>query len=91
MFANSPSQQHEMQYVGVEQKGKWDLEFEFICAECGYRVAIPLFEVLASGDFNVSHADSIDGPPTLLITLQEKNLELPDPFKSFFDALEDDK
>jgi hypothetical protein len=90
MFANSSSQQHEMQYVGIEQKGKWDLEFEFICPDCGYRVAVPLFEVLANGEFTVSHAENIDGPQTLLITLQEKNIELPDVFKGFFDTYEDD-
>ena len=90
MSVYSDLQQHDMECVRIEQNDNRDLVFEFVCHECGYNVVLPLFKVLARGNLNVSHAGSTDELPSLLITLQEKDIELPQSFKDFFEALEGD-
>ena len=91
MSVNPDAQLHEMECIRIDQTGNRDLEFEFACTVCGYDVVLPLFEVLARGDIEVSHADSEHGLKSILITLHERDTELPQCFRAFLGALEDDE
>lgn len=88
MVRNLDTQQHEMQFVRTERNEKDDIEFEFVCLECGYREVVPFLEVFICGDLSVSHEISNDGGSALLIRVQKGQTNLPECFKDFFGSLE---
>lgn len=77
---------HEMDCSRIDKNSNGDLEFEFDCLECDYKKIVPLFEVLAAGDVKVSHTSPDDGPPQLLVTLKQIDIDVPQVFKDFFDS-----
>jgi predicted RNA-binding Zn-ribbon protein involved in translation (DUF1610 family) len=90
MSADNNSKPHRMECVRVYQNEIGDLEFEFVCPECGYEEVLSLFDSFARGDFYVSHMDDVDGASYLSINLQTNESDLPQCFKDFFDSLEND-
>lgn len=78
-----------MECVRVYQNELGDLEFEFVCPECGYREIISLFDAFARGDFFVSHMHEADGSSYLSINFQTEEAEIPRCFREFFESLDD--
>jgi hypothetical protein len=91
MAVNSEPHQHVMQCVRINPINNSDLEFEFLCPDCGYSVNLPLFEGLATGRINVSHEETQEDNDLLLITLEKegREIDLPDVFKNFLDSMMD--
>ncbi|UCD41149.1 MAG: hypothetical protein JSV69_11235 [Chloroflexota bacterium] len=89
MTDNSTSMPHKMECVRVYQNELGDLEFEFVCPECGYREIISLFDAFARGDFFVSHMHEADGSSYLSINFQTEEAEIPRCFREFFESLDD--
>jgi hypothetical protein len=87
---NSTSMPHKMECVRVYQNSIGDLEFEYVCPECGYTEVLSLFDSFANGDFFVSHTRDVDGSSYLSINFQSEESEIPQCFKDFFESLEDD-
>lgn len=90
MADNSTSMPHKMECVRVYQNELGDLEFEFVCPECGYSEILSLFDSFAQGEFFVSHMHDVDGSSYLSINFQTEEPDIPTCFKDFFESLEDD-
>ena len=81
---------HRMECIRVYQNDIGDLEFEFVCPQCGYQEVMSLFDSFSRQDFYVSHMDDVDGTKYLSINFQITEPEVPQCFKEFFETLEDD-
>ena len=88
MAEHSTSMPHKMECVRVFQNELGDLEFEFVCPECGYSEVLSLFDSFARGDFFVSHMHDVDGSSYLSINFQTEESEIPQCFKDFFESLD---
>ncbi len=89
MADNSNSMPHKMECVQVYQNELGDLEFEFVCPECGHGEVLSLFDAFAQGDFFVSHMHEDDGTSYLSINFQLDECEIPQSFKEFFESFDD--
>jgi len=90
MPVDSSSKPHRMECVRVYQNEIGDLEFEFICPECGFGEVLSLFDSFVRLDFYVSHMNDSDGSTYLSINLKTNESEIPQCFKDYFENLEDD-
>ena len=88
MSVNSDPQHHKLECVRVDQVDG-ELEFEFVCPDCGFRETLSLFESFARGDIYVSHTDGVDGFSYLSINLMRTEQVLPQCFQDFLDNLND--
>lgn len=79
-----------MECVRMFQNEIGDLEFEYVCPECGYSEVLSLFDSFARGDFFVSHQSDDDGNSYLTINFYSEEFEMPQCFREFFESLEDD-
>ncbi len=81
---------HPMHCVRMAKKEWGELEFEFLCYECGFRAALAFSEVRARRDLNVSHAYGPAGPEPVYISYGEDRVELPLPqsIRDFLDYLD---
>jgi hypothetical protein len=88
MSVNTDPQHHKLECVRVDQVDG-ELEFEFVCPDCGFRETLSLFESFARGDIYVSHTDGVDGFSYLSINLMRTEQVLPQCFQDFLDNLND--
>jgi|GEM_PF-3260715 hypothetical protein len=88
MSVNTDPQHHKLECVRVDQVDG-ELEFEFVCPDCGFRETLSLFESFARGDIYVSHTDGVDGFSYLSINLMRTEQVLPQCFQDFLDNLKD--
>lgn len=88
MPVNSDPQRHRLECIRVDQTYDGDLEFEFVCPDCGFRETLSLYDSFAKGDIFVSHTDGADGSSYLSINLKRTQQNLPECFKNFLDALD---
>ena len=88
MSVNTDPQHHKLECVRVDQVDG-ELEFEFVCPDCGFRETLSLFESFARGDIYVSHTDVVDGFSYLSINLMRTEQVLPQCFQDFLDNLND--
>ena len=86
MSVNTDPQHHKLECVRVDQVDG-ELEFEFVCPDCGFRETLSLFESFARGDIYVSHTDGVDGFSYLSINLMRTEQVLPQCFQDFLDNL----
>ena len=84
MSVNTDPQHHKLECVRVDQVDG-ELEFEFVCPDCGFRETLSLFESFARGDIYVSHTDGVDGFSYLSINLMRTEQVLPQCFQDFLD------
>jgi hypothetical protein len=90
MSVNTGPQRHRLECIRVDQTYDGDLEFEFICPDCGFREILSLYESFAKGDIYLSHTDGADGSSYISINLMRTQQILPECFKNFLDALDDE-
>jgi len=88
MSVNTDPQHHKLECVRVDQVDG-ELEFEFVCPDCGFRETLSLFESFARGDIYVSHTDGVDGISYLSINLMRTEQVLSQCFQDFLDNLKD--
>lgn len=88
MSVNTDPQHHKLECVRVDQVDG-ELEFEFVCPDCGFRETLSLFESFVRGDIYVSHTDGVDGFSYLSINLMRTEQVLPQCFQDFLDNLND--
>jgi hypothetical protein len=90
MAEHSTSMPHKMECVRVYQNELGDLEFEFVCLECGYGEVLSLFDSFARGDFFVSHMHEVDGSSFISINFQTEESDIPECFKIFIESLDNE-
>ena len=90
MSINTDPKNHRLECVRVDQTYDGDLEFEFVCPDCGFRETLSLYDSFAQGEIYVSHTDGADGSSYISINLMKAKQEIPECFKNFLDALDDD-